>query len=69
MSQSDQTRSFGDRLDLVVLGFRSWYLNVLRVLTNFGIGPYCPELEIRAHRAANAIANFGFKGALESYSR
>jgi hypothetical protein len=26
----------------------------------------CPEPEVRAHRAANAIANFGFKGALES---
>ena len=24
------------------------------------------EPEVRAHRAANAIANFGFKGALES---
>ena len=24
---------------LVVLGFRSSYLNVLQVLTNFGIGP------------------------------
>src|SRR5947208_16908520 len=22
----------------------------------------CPEPEVRAHRAANAIANFGFKG-------
>jgi hypothetical protein len=26
----------------------------------------CPEPEVRVHRAANAIANFGFKGALES---
>jgi hypothetical protein len=28
--------------------------------------PKCPEPEVRAHRAARAIANFGFKGALES---
>ena len=26
----------------------------------------CPEPEVRAHCAANSIANFGFKGALES---
>jgi pimeloyl-ACP methyl ester carboxylesterase len=26
----------------------------------------CPEPEVRAQRAANTIANFGFKGALES---
>jgi hypothetical protein len=26
----------------------------------------CPEPEVRIHRAANSVANFGFKGALES---
>jgi hypothetical protein len=25
------------------------------------VGLWCPEPEVRAHRAANAIANFGFK--------
>ena len=37
---------------LVVLRFRSWYLNVLRVLTNFGIGPLASPASFLNPRAA-----------------
>jgi hypothetical protein len=37
----------------------SWPRKIIR-------DPLVPEPEVRAHRAAHAIANFGFKGALEA---
>ena len=36
------------------------------IVGNYRMFDWRPEPEVRAHRAANAIGNFGFKGALES---